>query len=53
MFVSSMDTCSHFHNNDHTKQKSYPTIVLNPIYRCSKKTHVPKNKPFIYVSNYT
>ena len=32
MYVSSINTCNHPHNNDHIKQKIYPTIVLNLIY---------------------
>ena len=32
MFVGNIDAYSHFHNNDHTKQKICPTIDSNFIY---------------------
>ena len=49
MSVNSMNTYSHSHNNNSIKQKTCQIIVSNPIYRCTKKTHVQK-KLFIYLS---
>lgn len=51
MSASSIDTCSHSHNNDPTKQKTCSTIVSNSIYRCTENTHIQKkNHLYIYPS---
>ena len=53
MSINDINTCSHSYNNNLTKQKSCPTIILNPIYKCSKKFMYQKiNHLYIYLLIY-